>query len=85
MTFWALYLLTCRLLGCMMMLARHEVSKDELMVLRHEVTVLRRQVARPKPDWADGAVLAFLVRLLPCSVWVHRIVTPGTLMAWRRL
>jgi hypothetical protein len=52
-----LYLITIRVFGWLLLLGRSQAPEDAaIMVLRQEVTVLRRQLARPKPDWADRAV-----------------------------
>jgi hypothetical protein len=80
-----LYLIFVRLTGWMALPARSAASKDaELLVLRHQVAVLRRQNPKPKVDRAGRAVLAALVRLLPRPLRMSRLVTPETLLRWHR-
>ena len=80
-----LYLMFVRLADWMALLARSAASKDaELLVLRHEVAVLRRQNPRPRLDWADRAILAALARLLSKPQRTVRLVTPDTLLRWHR-
>ena len=69
-----LYLIFDRPLGWLMLLGRASSSKDvELLVLRHEVAVLRRTNPTPRLDWADRALLAALIRRLPTLLRGHRL------------
>ncbi|WP_238413081.1 hypothetical protein [Saccharothrix deserti] len=80
-----LYLTFVRLAGWLVLLGRSSAAKDvELLVLRHEIAVLRRTNPRPRPDWADRAVLAALVRQLPQLLREHRLVSCDGTSAWSR-
>ena len=78
-----LYLIFVRILGLVLLMGRASSTKDvELLVLRHEVTVLRRANPRPRLDWADRAIFAAFMRRLSPTLRGRRLVTPGTILRW---
>ncbi len=80
-----LHALTRNALGLMVLRVRGDTAKEvELLVLRHQVAVLRRQVHRPTLEPADRVILAALSRLLPRARWGSFFVTPATVLRWHR-
>src|ERR1019366_7887871 len=80
-----LYLIFSRVCGWLVLLGRSSASKNaELLVLRHEVAVLRRTHPPPRLDCADPAVLTAPIRLLPARLPARRLVTSGTVLRWHR-
>jgi putative transposase len=77
------YLILTRVLSWLALLARSDAAKDvEILVLRHEVTVLRRHHPHPRLTWLDRAILSALSRLLPPPLRRLRLVSPRTLLRW---
>jgi putative transposase len=77
------YVLACRLFELVVLLARGERSKElEILVLRYELSILRRQVRRPRFAANDRLLLAALSRVLPRRSWRAFVVRPETLLRW---
>ena len=80
-----LYLILVRLSSWLALLPQSSASKDaELLVLRHEVAVLRRTSPKPRLNWADRSVFSALCRHLPHELLAYRLVTPATVLRWHR-
>jgi putative transposase len=79
------YLTLCRSVQLLALLGRGDASKDlEILVLRHQLSVLRRQVPRPRLEPTDRALLAAVSRVLPHARWSCFMVKPDTLLRWHR-
>jgi transposase InsO family protein len=79
------YLVACRLFTLVLLVARGDRSKElELLLLRHELSILRRQARRPRLTENDRLLLAALSRVIPRRSWRAFFVTPETLLRWHR-
>jgi putative transposase len=80
-----LYRLVHRAFGALKLARRDTFAKDaEILVLRHQVAVLRRQVGQARFTWSDRALIALLAGLIPRERWTAFVVTPKTILDWHR-
>ena len=86
MAFRLAYLMLAGVLSWLVLLAHTDAAKQvEILMLRHEVAVLRRSNARPTLSWPDRAMLSALSRLLPAPLRELQLVSPRTLLRWHAL
>jgi putative transposase len=80
-----IYLMFSKLLGWMVLHTRSDTAKEiEILVLRHQLAVLRRRTPGPRMSWTDRALIAALTRLLPTPRHLGLLVTPATILRWHR-
>jgi putative transposase len=80
-----IYQVFAKLLSWMVLHVRSDTANEiEILVLRHQVAVLRRRTPRPKISWSDRAVIAVLARLLPARRRRGLLVSPATILRWHR-
>ena len=80
-----LYRLFCRVIGALSLQRMEGVAKDaEILVLRHQLAVLRRQVGKARFSWSDRAFIATQARLVPRERWASFLVAPETILRWHR-
>jgi hypothetical protein len=80
-----IYVLISKLMGWTVLRTRSDTSKEiEILVLRHQLAVLRRRTPRPRISWTDRALIAALTRLLPARRHLGLLVTPSTILSWHR-
>jgi putative transposase len=80
-----IYQIFSKLLGWVVLHARSDATKDiEIIVLRHQLAVLRRHTPRPRMSWTDRALIAALARLLPVRRRLGLLITPATILRWHR-
>ncbi|MDA8313200.1 MAG: integrase, partial [Actinomycetota bacterium] len=85
MAFSFLYRLFRRLVEALSLHRMEVVAKEaEILVLRHQLAVLRRQVARPRFSWSDRAFIATVAKLVPRERWASFLVRPETILRWHR-
>jgi putative transposase len=85
MALWLIYQMFSKLLGWIVLRARPDGTKEvEILVLRHQLAVLRQGTPRPRMTWTDRALIAALTRLLPGSRRLGLLVTPSTILRWHR-